>query len=440
MRANISRLFIILFIILSQCHILEAQELERVISLDELFILADNNNKKIKSAEQSVKLAESSVKTAQNPLLPEINLSASASYNGNVWMSDRNFSNGVTLKGPHFGNNFAFEVSQIIYAGGAIRHSIRSAELQSELSRLDFDSQRQQVYFLLTGYYLNLYKFRNMLKVVDRNIDRVHQVISDMRAREEQGIVLSNDITRYEVQLQNLLYRKTEIQGQIEVFNYQLTTSVGLPENTRILPDTALLQIAMKPYTVTEWGEMSQDNSPSLKIGRQNISISKEREKIARSGLFPKINVFAGDHLQGPITFELPPLNKNLNNWYFGVSLSYSISNIYKSKRDINQSRIATALASSKYNEMQEQIDQAVHEAYISYENSFELLNTQKKSLQLASENYAITENRYNNDLALLIDLLDADNIKLDAEIEYINARINIIFNYYRLLYITGTL
>ena len=89
---------------------------------------------------------------------------------------------------------------------------------------------------------------------------------------------------------------------------------------------------------------------------------------------------------------------------------------------------------------MQEGLELEIHQAYVNYKNAFELLRTQEKSLQLATENYAVTENRYNNDLVLLIDLLDADNIRLDAEIQYINTRINIIYNYYRLLYVTGTL
>ncbi len=89
---------------------------------------------------------------------------------------------------------------------------------------------------------------------------------------------------------------------------------------------------------------------------------------------------------------------------------------------------------------MQENVDLDIHQAYVNYRNAFKLLHTQEKSLQLAKENYAVTANRYNNDLVLLIDLLDADNIKLDAEIQYVNARINIIYNYHRLLYVTGTL
>ena len=94
----------------------------------------------------------------------------------------------------------------------------------------------------------------------------------------------------------------------------------------------------------------------------------------------------------------------------------------------------------AKYDELQENIELEIHKAYVDYQNAFELLHTQEKSLQLATENYTVTENRFNNDLVLLIDLLDAENIRLDAEVQYVNARINIIYNYYRLMHVTGTL
>ena len=419
---------------------LQAQSLERMMGLDEIFQLADSSSLSIKSARDEAKSVEANVKVAKNGLLPDINFSASATYNGNAWMSDRDFSNGQSLPSPHFGNNFALEVRQIVYSGGAVSHGIRGAELQADIANLNVTDKRQNVRFLLTGYYLNLYKFRNLERVYNKNIARAKQVIKDMRAREEQGIVLHNDITRYEVLLQNLLYRLTELKSQIDVFNNQLVTTLNLPDGTQIMPDTTLINLSTAEYSESELRDRANTYSPRLKIARTSIELGRNQEKLARSGLLPKISIIAGDHLTGPITVELPPINKNINNWYFGVGVAYNIGNIYKSQRDITRSRLNTSASEAKYAELQEHLELEIHQAYVNYQNAFELLHTQEKSLQLATENYTVTENRYNNDLVLLIDLLDADNIRLDAEVQYVNARINIIYNYYRLMYVTGTL
>ena len=435
------RILSICFIsILNPIFSVQAQETERVMGLEEIFSLADSCSLTIKSALQEAKSADANIQVVKNGLLPDINFSASATYNGNAWMSDRDFSNGQSLPSPHFGNNFALEVRQIVYSGGAVSHGIRSAELQADIANLNVTDKRQNVRFLLTGYYLNLYKFRNLERVYNKNIARAKQVIKDMRAREEQGIVLSNDITRYEVLLQNLLYRRTELRSQIDVFNNQLTTTLDIPNDIQIMPDTTLLQLSMREYSETELREVAYGHSPRLEIARTNIELGRNQEKLARSGLLPKISIIAGDHLTGPITVELPPINKNINNWYVGVGVAYNIGNLYKSRRDITRSRLNTSASVAKYAELQENLELEIHQAYVNYQDAFELLHTQEKSLQLATENYIVTENRFNNDLVLLIDLLDAENIRLDAEVQYVNARINIIYNYYRLMYVTGTL
>ena len=60
--------------------------------------------------------------------------------------------------------------------------------------------------------------------------------------------------------------------------------------------------------------------------------------------------------------------------------------------------------------------------------------------MKLADENYSITDNRYKNGMALLTDMLDASNMKLSADIGLVNARINVIYNFYKMKYITHTL
>lgn len=176
-----------------------AQVTERVMTLDELYALADTQSKTIKIFEAAAEGAGQDVSVARNDRLPNIDFSASASYNGNAWVADRDFSNGQNFATPHFGNDFSIEASQVVFAGGSIHNHIRALELQKQIAEWDLAEHRQEVYFLLTGYYLDLYKYRNLLVVYDRNMAQTLEVIDDMHAREAAGIALDNDITRYEV-------------------------------------------------------------------------------------------------------------------------------------------------------------------------------------------------------------------------------------------------
>lgn len=67
-------------------------------------------------------------------------------------------------------------------------------------------------------------------------------------------------------------------------------------------------------------------------------------------------------------------------------------------------------------------------------------MKTQQKQVELANQNYSVVQNRYQNDLALLTDMVDASNMKLSAEMALVNARISMLYNFYTLKYVTNTL
>ena len=75
---------------------------------------------------------------------------------------------------------------------------------------------------------------------------------------------------------------------------------------------------------------------------------------------------------------------------------------------------------------------------YVRYLESYEELKSRLKGVELAERNYNVTSTRYSADMALITDMLDAANSLLDAQQQLVNARINIIYCYYKLLFITG--
>ena len=147
-----------------------AQTMPRVMTLDELFNLADAQSKSIRRAEAVGCTAQAAASASRNAQLPDINITAAGSYAGNVLLTDRDFSNAEGLKGPHWGNSLALTVQQTVFSGGAVSGSIEAADLRHDLARLSMETEQQKVHYLLTGYYLDLYKTRNLLTVCDKNI------------------------------------------------------------------------------------------------------------------------------------------------------------------------------------------------------------------------------------------------------------------------------
>lgn len=411
-----------------------------LMTIEQLFELADKNSKDIQLHNLMINEADQAVKVAKNKLLPTIDAKAEFSYIGDGVMTDRDFSNGIHADMPHFGNSFVLKASQVVYSGGAISGNIERSKLEAVKARHEYDISRQDLRFLLLGYYLDLFQLNNQKIVYERNVEQTQILVKDMRVAYDQGTALKSDITRYELQLQNLQLGLTATKNKINVLNYKLATTLGLDSDAVILPDTtALFNMTVERKMENDWMEESKF-TPQMELVNTEIEICKNNERLVKAEKLPKVIISVTNDFNGPILVEVPPLDKNFNYWFAGVSLSYSFDALFKTGKKMKQAKLATLQSQTRRELAEEHISNAIHEAFVNLNEAYVRLETQQKSVQLAHENYGIVRQRYINGLALITDMLDASTTQLDMELQLANYQIGILYQYYLLKKITGTL
>lgn len=411
-----------------------------LMTIEQLFELADKNSKDIQLHNLMINEADQAVKVAKNKLLPTIDAKAEFSYIGDGVMTDRDFSNGIHADMPHFGNSFVLKASQVVYSGGAISGNIERSKLEAVKARHEYDISRQNLRFLLLGYYLDLFQLNNQKIVYERNVEQTQILVKDMRVAYDQGTALKSDITRYELQLQNLQLGLTATKNKINVLNYKLATTLGLDSDAVILPDTtALFNMTVERKMENDWMEESKF-TPQMELANTEIEICKNNERLVKAEKLPKVSISVTNDFNGPILVEVPPLDNNFNYWFAGVSLSYSFDALFKTGKKMKQAKLATLQSQTRRELAEEHISNAIHEAFVNLNEAYVRLETQQKSVQLAHENYGIVRQRYINGLALITDMLDASTTQLDMELQLANYQIGILYQYYLLKKITGTL
>jgi len=398
-------------------------------SIEEMFKLIDKNNTSIQAGKTSVDAAQEGIKAAKSQRLPDISAQLSASYIGNALMTDRDFTNAQNLTSPHFGNQFLLDVQQTIYSGGAINAGIRMSELRAKQAQLDLTLNEQNQRFIALGQYLDL-----------ENIALTQKLIENIKEKHQQGVALKNDITRYELQMETLKLNLTKLQNTRKILNHQLCNTLGIDQTEDIEPTDDVAIAVFNKDSEDYWQQTAEATSPQLQMVAVNEQMAKQQEKLAKSELLPKVAVVAQNNLNGTITFELPPIDKNLNVWYVGIGIKYQLSSIFKSNKKLNQAKLQSKAASEQKAVAAEQLNNNVQAAHTNYLQSYVELETQQKNVQLAQQNYEVVNNRYLNQLALITDMIDASNMKLDAELNEVDARINIAYAYYKMKYITGQL
>ncbi len=284
-----------------------------LMTIEQLFELADKNSKDIQLHNLMINEADQAVKVAKNKLLPTIDAKAEFSYIGDGVMTDRVFSNGIHADMPHFGNSFVLKASQVVYSGGAISGNIERSKLEAVKARHEYDISRQDLRFLLLGYYLDLFQLNNQKIVYERNVEQTQILVKDMRVAYDQGTALKSDITRYELQLQNLQLGLTATKNKINVLNYKLATTLGLDSDAVILPDTtAHFNMTVERKMENDWMEESKF-TPQMELANTEIEICKNNERLVRADKLPKVSISVTNDFNGPILVEVPPLDNNFN-------------------------------------------------------------------------------------------------------------------------------
>ncbi|MCD8313266.1 MAG: TolC family protein [Bacteroidales bacterium] len=404
-----------------------------------MFSLAEQNNSSVQEYAAGEVAAAEDLRVSRNDQLPDINASLQFSYIGNGWLADRNFKNGQTFKMPHFGNDLLVSVSEVIYGGGAVSKNVEMADLRSQIAQLRSKDNMQDVRFLLIGYYLGIYQLDNAATVYRENIRQTEMLVDEITASYEQGIALRSDITRYRLQLEDLKLGLTEVLNDREIMNRQLCTGIGIDPETVIQVDTTTLDGDFLYEKEDYWMGMVE-NTPALQLADRSVDLSNTALRLVRSDMYPKIIFTANDYFDGPILIEVPPINSNFNYYQIGVGISYNFATLFKSTKNVRKAKAEAAMAAARRQTVYDASANAVHSGYVKLKEAYDRRDTKEINVQLATENYDEVHYRYINGLALITDMLDGSNVKLQAELDLVNARIGILYQYFLLRKTSGIL
>lgn len=401
--------------------------------------LAVKNHQQLKVAAQNIYIAKQNINVAKLQKLPNITASTSQFYLGDAVAIDKDFSNSTNIPMPHYGSSYAVQATQLIFKGGLVNKSIELAGLREQLSELDLEKNKQDVKFLVISNYLDVYKMFNQETVFQNNKKLAQERLKNIQKFYQQGMVTRNEVIRGELAIKNLDQGILTLANNKKILNYNLNIALGLPSGTEIVPVESLENkesgIGMDYYM-----DLAHNSNPQLKSAKKNIDVADKNIEIIKTDQLPTLSGFGGYTLQRPVTTRTPVLDMYSGGWQAGVSLSYNIDNLYKTKEKVKLGELQKTQAGDAVTLVQQNVDMAVNAAYVKYQESIQQADILNDSKRLAEENYKITEAKYLNQLAVQAEMIDAQNQKLQSELDFANAEINVLYQYYNLLKAAGTL
>lgn len=408
------------------------------LSVQALFDLGVENNLQLTASRLKEQMATERLSTARMALYPDIEVGLKGGVLGQPVVFQNGLSNPTRPDTPDWQQNYAIDFSQPLYQGGRIKYAIRQADLEKEIASLQTHVSKADLRLVLLEQYLNLFSLYKQCKVLNRNIEESERRLKDIRQMKEEGLITNNDVLRSEMQLTNNRLSLTETQNNIRLVSQRLDILLGQNENLIIFPDTTLLE---QTYTTNEYDTYLQQAfsaDPSMLLLQKQTELAENNVRLIRAEQRPKLSLTASNTLARPVSRTLADMYNN--NWNIGLSLSYPLSSLYRNKHRMNEARLGIVLSQNAQEQQKQHIQTTVQEALLKHHEAVSRVEALQLSVRQAEENFRIMNNRYLNQLAILTDLLDADNLRLNVELQLTTARTRVVYTYYQLQRAIGEL
>lgn len=404
------------------------------LSMQQFFDIADIKSHSIKEAEYLIENALHELEHIKMQFTPDINITATAGYQGNATIMNRNFTNIESVVLPHFSNNLSLQINQPIL-DMALNKEKELRKSTNKVLDVQLQLKKQDIRFMLADWLLQYIKYMNMNDILEKDRARIHKLLQETSYRYEQGTALRSDVTYYKLELQKRELAIIKNNNLLKILNFQFTRILDLPEDTVVIPYEEI----PSPQKLREINSQPAYSLSYIEsINQYNESLANEA--FVKSVKWPQLSGWFENNLTGPLSSSTPPLNKNINNWGVGIRLSYNIGNLYKYK-----SKIKSAKSLSK--------SMAEHSELVYRKNETELFTVKTKlnelleefdirteQIRLAEDLYNLTYERYSGGTAILTEMLDARNNLLQANIEYLDIQIEAYYQYCIIKKIMGEL
>ena len=410
----------------------------KTITLGEAIQLGTLNNRQLKIANIDIAIADENVGQLKIAKVPRLVLSGGYTYIGDPKLYEGFYENNITVDYYNH-RSFANIVSTMpIYSGGIIDSKIEQQKLITNMQQSVARMTQAEIKNLITQYFFTLEKLYRQIEVTKQNIVNTDLRINQLRSRVENGQNIKSDLLRSELQQSNFKVSVFRNTNDIELVSNYLDILIGLPTNTILKPNVSENTIILEEVDLQKSLAAAYQNREEIKRAQIGIELSKSSLDITKSGFRPTLN--ANLILNTEYPAQWPNYVNIINYWAAGLSLNWDVSSFYNIKHKVRADKLQIEKSNIALDAAKDQIDKEVKTTYVKFAESKRNIATYKKDVELSLSNYKIVKSRYDNDFALISDMVDAELQLNNSKISLVNANLDLIIQYYSLQFAMGKL
>lgn len=401
-----------------------------------------SENLTLKEAKQSVYIAEKDKELAKSDYLPDVSASVSGNY------TDPEFAAATNGQNPEVLTAGNVTLSQTVFSEAANANIGIQTALQNAQEE-DYNREELNIVFESATAYFNTLILKANYKIQSKNLNLTKRNLEIASQNYEAGQSGKSDVLRFRSELVQNMQDNVESFNQLNQGYYILNQLLNNPIDLIIdVKDAELDSGIFEEYDYHEFNGLLNDpverkpfikflieealnNSPELKFLDYNLLATERSEKLFGPGRFLPTVALQGQYnhvfSRSGAGSTFPPFLMTPPDGYYNVGVSLSMPILNQNKQNINK-QIATIQKEQiqfSTENVKLQIEKNINDAVLEIINQVTNIELSKVFEETAKEVLELTQTSYENGAVNIIQLLDAQNNYLQAQLASSNATYN---------------
>jgi len=378
------------------------------LSLQDCIKIAMQNQIDVLTAQTSVITAKSRADQAKSNYFPQLSIQNNAFQFGSQSVLSR-----VTT-------GTALSLNQNIFDGGLREANVTSAHYGLKQNSARLTRTTQTVAFNVTKAYYDVLRAKRLAEVAEANVKYTEGLKEQVETRAQLGDAAAVDVLPVEAQLAATRVNLLSAKNTVRTSALSLESGMGLAPMPGF--DVQDVGIITEPEVgiLQEYVKQAETSRPDVTATKAGTGSARASVRSARINLWPRPTITgqyqrqisggfttSGTQIVGGFVFDL--FNGGANRAAYREAQALRIN------------------AQQQETQIYKDIQVQVEEAYLNLTSSKERLAATQASLAAAQKNYEVQKERYNQGLAITLDLLNAELQLITAQTNEVQA----LYDYY---------
>jgi len=405
---------------------------QKELTLKDAIRYALENKADAEKARLEVTKSEYKIQEVRANALPNISASGGMVYNPKLqatYIDGSAFSFLGAPSGPmkmemgqKWSANAEAKLTQVLF-NQTVFMGLKAARTTREFYMLNQQLTENEIIEKVAQAYYQVYQTRQTLENIESNLALTEKTANVVKGLNQSGLSKKIDVDRTTVAVNNLKSARQQALNGVQLSENALKYMIGMPMSEVI----TLPKEGFEANYDLAFEKGNSNTRIELQVLEKQKQLLDLNTKVQRAALYPSLALQAtyGYLSMGPKTpIIYGKKDKVYGADYSAITLGVNIPIFsgFGTRAKIHQAQIESQVLEATLKDTRLAMDLAYENAHSQLTNNLLTIDSQKENVKLAEEVLLNTQNNYQQGLASLTDLLEAERSLSDAKNNYTNA------------------